>query len=140
MQFDKKDSMEVVAVFLSVADAGSDGVHVLQYGAVLDARNVGTHRRMDIVVGNLGGEVVRLVQVRRGQREVGETFESYLLGMTRSADNEEVLVGHAVALMEIFGDGEVLVGHDAFDGAYPYLIAHVDAELGEVRLEIGRGA
>jgi len=134
-----EDGLEVVAELQSVADAGGNGVDVLQHAGVLDADDVGRGLGLDEVAGQDIGKGLRLVAVCTAHGEVGEAFEGDFLGVRGSADAGEILVRHVVDLMEIFRADEVLVGHDTLDCGDDVLVAQADLQFLQVSLQVGRG-
>ncbi len=70
-------------------------------------------------------KALRLLGVAAAHGEVAQSLQRHLLGMRRTADAGQVLVGHVVHLMEIFRANEVFVGHDTFDGCDDELVADV---------------
>ena len=53
--------LEVVAILQTVADAGSDGIDILQNRSIFDAHDVRIDRCLDIVSGKLLGEYLGLL-------------------------------------------------------------------------------
>ena len=76
--------LEVVAVLQSVADAGGDGVNVLQDRGILDADDVATGLCLDVVTGKHLRKSGSLLLVSTTDGQVSEAVQGDLLGMTRS--------------------------------------------------------
>ena len=130
--------LEVVAVLQSVADAGGDGVNVLQDRGILDADDVATGLCLDVVTGKHLRKSGSLLLVSTTDGQVSEAVQGDLLGMTRSAKHGEVILRHVVHLVEVVGADEVLVGHDALDGCHDELVAKADMEALQVSLQVRR--
>ena len=128
--------LEVVAVLQSVANASSNGIDVLQDAGVLDADDVAARLGLDVVAGKHLGKRQSLLLVCTADGQVSETVQGDLLGMTRSAQHGEVLLGHVVHLVEVVGADEVLVGHDAFDGCHNELVAKADMKPLQVSFQV----
>ena len=57
--------------------------------------------------------------------------------MRRSADAGYLVFRHVVRLLEVARDGDVFVGHNAFDGSDHHLVAQAGLQLLEVALDVG---
>ena len=97
----EEDSLEVIAIAHAVADARADSVDVFQHSRILDTRDVGGGFCLHIVAGEHTRELPCHLLVTTSHGEIGKPFERHLLSVRRSADAEQLPVGHAIALMEI---------------------------------------
>ena len=131
--------LEVVAILQARADAGGDGVDVLQHTRVLNADDVEAGLCLDILAREHLSESLGLLLVRAAHGEIAQPLERHLLGMAGTADARQVVVGHIVHLMEILRAREILIGHDAFDGRHYKLVAQACLQLAKMVFQIGRG-
>ena len=76
-----EDCLEVVAELQTIADAGGNGIDILQHGAVFDANDVGRGLGLDERTAEDIGKGLRLVAVGTTDGEVAQAFQSHLLGM-----------------------------------------------------------
>ena len=130
--------VEVVAKVERPADAGTDGIDVLQHGRILDADHVARGLGLDVMGAEHAAEGLgpRLVRTAHGQ--VGEALLGHLLGMGGSADAGQLALGHAKAPVDILREDRVLARHDSLDGRNDKLVAHGHAHLVEQFLRIRR--
>ena len=70
-------SLEVVAIFQSATDTGSNGIHVFEHRTVFDTRYVITDRCFDKTASQTACEDTCLVFIRAGDSQVGEAFQGY---------------------------------------------------------------
>ena len=129
---------EVVAVFQAVDYASADAVNVFKHGAVFNAgyvaRHYGAQRRTLKAWGECGGK--RRVEAANG--EVGAAAESHFFCVARSAYHYLTLWLDAEMVGHIGRDDGVVLGHDAFDGAYHIFVRKIGGYFLQVALEIGR--
>lgn len=70
-------SLEVVAIFQTATDTGSDGIYVFEYRTIFDTRYVITDRCFDEAASQTTCEDTCFVFVRAGDSQVGEAFQGY---------------------------------------------------------------
>ena len=133
----QQDRLEVVAVFQPRADAGSDGIDILQDGRILDAVDVVADGSLDVECVQLLGKQLRFLFVPTADGEIRQTFECHLLGMTRTGHDGDVFHRYVEHSVEIGGDDHVLVGHDAFDGNDHELVGELGLQFLQLSLQVG---
>ena len=128
--------LEVVTILESGADAGSNGVDVLQHGGVLNADDIIGSLGLDKVAGEDIGESTGFLNVGTSDGQVAQSLKSHFLGMAGASQTGQVLMGYVEHLVEILRADKVFVRHDAFDGSDDKLVLDARLELLQVILQI----
>ena len=129
--------LEVVTILEAGADAGSDGVDVLQYGGVLDTDDIVGSLGLDEVAGEDIGEGTGFLYVGTSDGQVTQSLKRHFFSMAGTSQTGKVLMGNVEHLVEILRADKVLVGHDAFDGGDDELVLDACLEFFQVILQIG---
>ena len=70
---------------------------------------------VDVRGADLFTEGERIFHLFADHGQVREPLEGHLFGVARSADDAQLVERDAVAAVDVFGDGHVILRHDAFD-------------------------
>lgn len=73
-----ENSQKIISIFHAVADTCDDGIYVFQYGSIFNTCNILATGVVQILVLEYGRESSCILDIRAGQRDVGQPFESDL--------------------------------------------------------------
>ena len=135
-----EDTEEIVAIAQSQANAGSDGIDILQDGGVFYADDILRCRSAHIVVAQPMGKDGGAVHAGAADGQIRQAAECNLFSMTGTTDDEEIALWHSVGFAEIFGADHVFVGDDALDGCDDELRVERNAERFQLGLQVGGGS
>ena len=133
-------SLEVVAIFQSATDTGSNGIHVFEHRTVFDTRHVITDRCFDKTASQTACEDTCLVFIRAGDSQVGESLQSYFFCVAGTCKDCYVFWWHTIFFCEVFRYNNVVIGYDSFDSGDDKLIFYLGFQFFQMRLQIRRGS
>ena len=92
-----------------------DGIDVFQNRSIFRTVNIGRMADVDVRGADLFTEGERIFHLFADHGQVREPLEGHLFGVARSADDAQLVERDAVAAVDVFGDGHVILRYDAFD-------------------------
>ena len=106
-------SLEVVAIFQTATDTGSDGIYVFEYRTVFDTRYVITDRCFDEAASQTTCEDTCFVFVRAGDSQVGEAFQGYFFCVAGTCKDCYIFWWYTIFFCEVFRYNNVVIGYDS---------------------------
>ena len=107
-----------------MADTCDNGVYVFQYGSIFNTCNILATGVVQVLVLEYGREGSCVLDIRTGQCDVGQPFESDLFGMARTADNGDIVDRDIVVFGKIIGYEHIFVWYDPLDGRNDEFVLH----------------